>query len=140
MEEKNETAGCAHKVCSEFLYRGKTKRASQPRQCGPHWTPCLRPCKGVDRLQSRTKLNPRAHVQIGESISRTTRREFRVKILCRELCGRLCARIFSVSRRIFRVSRQSEKFLFGQSRKFRFDRPWRKAKRSCGCQARIGIG
>jgi hypothetical protein len=38
------------------------------------------------------------------------------------------------------VSQQSEKFLFRQRRKFRFDEPWRNAKRSCGCQPRIETG
>jgi len=38
------------------------------------------------------------------------------------------------------VSPQHEKFLFGQSRKFRFDGAWRNAKRSCGCGHRIGTG
>ena len=38
------------------------------------------------------------------------------------------------------LSRQNEKFLFGQSRKFRFDEVWRNAKRSFGCRQKIGIG
>jgi hypothetical protein len=38
------------------------------------------------------------------------------------------------------MSQQREKFLFGQSRKFRFDGAWRNAKRSCGCRHRIGTG
>ena len=38
------------------------------------------------------------------------------------------------------MSQQYEKFLFVQSRKFRFDGSWRKHERSCGCQPRSGTG
>src|SRR5215471_2702766 len=45
-----------------------------------------------------------------------------------------------VSRRISSVSPQYEKFLFLQSRKFRFDKSWRKQKRDCGCRQKSGTG
>ena len=46
----------------------------------------------------------------------------------------------SVKTNLAGVSRQYEKFLFRQSRNFRFDEAWRNEERSCGCRQRIGIG
>ncbi len=44
------------------------------------------------------------------------------------------------SRNFFwRCRGKNEKFLFGQSREFRFDEAWRNAKRSCGCRYKTRI-
>jgi hypothetical protein len=58
--------------------------------------------------------------------------------------GRIGAQVchlgLAVSSGTMDMSRQYEKFLFRQSRNFRFDEAWRNEERSCGCRQRIGIG